>query len=72
MKKRVAEIHPQEKHEEKSAQIRGNEVKTILTQYKVKTGENLASIANKNNTTIKSLRQANNLAGNSVRSGTRL
>ncbi len=69
---RVAEVHPQEKHEEKSVQIRGNEVKTILTQYKVKTGENLASIANKNNTTIKSLRQTNNLAGNSVRSGTRL
>ena len=69
---RVAEIHPQEKHKEKSAQIRGNEVKTSLTQFKVKTGENLASIANKNNTTIKSLRQANNLAGNSVRSGTRL
>ena len=68
----VAEIHPQEKHEEKSARIRGNEVKTILTQYKVKTGENLTSIANKNNTTIKSLRLANNLAGNSVRSGTRL
>ena len=47
-------------------------VRPIPTQYKVKSGENLASIASKNNTTIKSLRQANHLASNSVRSGMRI
>lgn len=70
--KRAAEIRPQEKHEEKVAQTRQEAARTTLTQYKVKSGENLASIANRNYTTIKSLRQANHLASNSVRSGMRL
>lgn len=65
---RVAQIRPQEK----AAQIRGYAVRTVLTQYKVKSEKNLASIPNRNHTTIKSLRQANNFASNSVRSGTRL
>jgi membrane-bound lytic murein transglycosylase D len=69
---RVAALRPQEKHEEKAAQIREDTVKTTLAQYKVKSGENLASIANRNHTTIKTLRLANHLAGNSVRSGMRL
>ena len=69
---RVAELRHQEKHEERVAQIRQEVARTILSQYKVKSGENLASIASKNHTTIKSLRLANHLASNSVRSGMRL
>jgi membrane-bound lytic murein transglycosylase D len=68
---RVAVIRPQEKHEEKTAQTHMDAVRPIFAQYKVKSGDNLASIANRNNTTIKSLRQANYLASNS-RSGMRL
>jgi membrane-bound lytic murein transglycosylase D len=41
-------------------------------QYKVKSGDNLASIANRNNTTIQSLHQVNHLTRNSVNSGMRL
>jgi membrane-bound lytic murein transglycosylase D len=69
---RVAVIRPQEKYEEKAAQIRGDGVRTFFMQNKAKSGYNLASIANRNDTTNKSLRRANNLASNSVRSGTHL
>lgn len=70
---RVAYIRPQETHEEKPAQIRWDAAPRMLpTQYKVKYGDNLASIAGRNNTTIKTLRLANNLDSNSVRSGIRL
>ena len=69
---RVAVVRPQEMQEEKAVQTRMDEVRPIPTQYKVKSGENLASIASKNNTTIKSLRQANHLASNSMRSGMRI
>jgi membrane-bound lytic murein transglycosylase D len=68
----VAVIRQQEKHEEKAAQTRTDAARPILAQYKVKSGDNLASIANRNNTTIKSLRQVNHLASNTVRSGMRL
>jgi membrane-bound lytic murein transglycosylase D len=66
---RVAQIHHEEKHEERVTQIHREVARTILTQYKVKPGENLASIASKNHTTIKSIRQTNHLVSTSVRSG---
>ncbi len=70
---RVAELRHQEKHEEKVAPIPQEVAQsTTFTQYKVKSGENLTSIANKNHTTLKSLRLANHLVSNSVRSGMRL
>jgi membrane-bound lytic murein transglycosylase D len=69
---RVAQVHRQEKPEERVAQIRPEVTRTILNQYKVKSGENLAFIASKNQTTIKSIRQINHLASNSIRSGMRL
>ena len=69
---RVAKIRPQEKYEEKIAQIRQEGARITLTQYNVKSAENLAFFANRNNAKIKSLHQANYLAGNSVRLGKRL
>ena len=69
---RVAQVRHQEKPEERVAQIRQEVARTIVSQYKVKSGENLAFIASKNHTTIKSIRQINHLASNSVRSGMRL
>jgi membrane-bound lytic murein transglycosylase D len=51
------------------AQIRHDEIQTIPSQHKVKAGENLVSIADKNNTTPQSIRQANHLTSNSVHSG---
>jgi membrane-bound lytic murein transglycosylase D len=67
---RVAEpSYYQENHEERVAQTRLEAARTTLAQYKVKSGENLASVANRNRTTIKSFRQVNHLASNSVRSG---
>ena len=69
----VAYIRPQEMHQEKPVPTRWDVSPKILpTQYKVKYGDNLASIAYRNNTTIKTLRMANNLDSNSVRSGIRL
>ncbi len=51
------------------AQARHDEIQTIPSQHKVKVGESLASIADKNNTTAQSIRQANHLASNSIQSG---
>jgi len=51
------------------AQIRHDEIQTIPSQHKVKAGESLASIADKNNTTPQSIRQANHLASSSIHSG---
>lgn len=48
---------------------RHEQIQTIPSQHKVKVGENLASIANKNNTSISSIRQANHLSNNAVRTG---
>jgi membrane-bound lytic murein transglycosylase D len=56
-------------HAETIAQIRHDEPQTIPSQHKVKVGESLASIADKNNTTPQSIRQANHLASNSIHSG---
>jgi membrane-bound lytic murein transglycosylase D len=54
---------------ETMAQMRHAEIQTVPSQHKVKAGESLASIANKNNTTPQSIRQANHLASNSIHSG---
>jgi membrane-bound lytic murein transglycosylase D len=54
---------------ETMAQIRHDEIRTIPSQHKVKAGENLVSIADKNNTTPQSIRQANHLTSNSIHSG---
>ncbi|WP_343034376.1 lytic transglycosylase [Candidatus Methylobacter favarea] len=43
-----------------------------LRYYKVKAGESLLAVATRNHTTLKSIRQTNHLAGNTVRSGMRL
>jgi LysM domain. len=51
---------------------RKSSVKILHTLYKVKPGENLASIAIKNHTTMRSLRLANHLTSNSLRTGMRL
>ncbi|MEY3788315.1 MAG: hypothetical protein RLZ75_2522 [Pseudomonadota bacterium] len=58
--------HYPDKNEVKSGQTFE---KKITTLYKVKSGENLASVAIKNHTTIKSLRLANNLTTNKLHSG---
>lgn len=56
-------------HAEAMAQIRHDEIQTVPSQHKVKAGESLASIADKNNTTPQSIRQVNHLASNSIHSG---
>jgi membrane-bound lytic murein transglycosylase D len=70
--KRTTEPSYQEKYEAQATQLRGDRIRTNLVQYKVKSGDNLASIANRNNTTIQSLHQVNYLTRNSVNSGMRL
>jgi len=61
----------QARHEvEKAVKTRHEEAPVVIsTKYKVKAGENLASIASRNHTTIKSIREANHLTGSTVRSG---
>ena len=56
-------------HAETLAQIHHDEIQVIANQHKVKTGESLASIADKNNTTSQSIRQNNHLASNYIHSG---
>lgn len=56
-------------HDETAAQIRHEEIQTTSSQHKVKAGESLASIADRNNTTAQSIRQTNHLASNSIHSG---
>jgi membrane-bound lytic murein transglycosylase D len=71
----VAEIRPPEKHEEKVVRIAPREVavpRAVLVQYKVKSSENLAFVADRSHAAIKSPRQASYSAGSSVRSGGRL
>ncbi|MDD2724832.1 MAG: LysM peptidoglycan-binding domain-containing protein [Methylovulum sp.] len=52
-------------------EVRHEEILTtaISGRYKVKRGETLSIIANRNHTTIATLRQANHLSGNTVMSG---
>ena len=68
----VTEPRHQEKREEKVATLRSDAIRTSLAQYKVKSGDNLATIADKNNTTAQLLRETNHLASNAVRSGMHL
>jgi membrane-bound lytic murein transglycosylase D len=56
-------------HAETMAQIHQDQIKTITGQHKVKAGESLVSIADKNNTTPQSIRQANHLTSNAIHSG---
>ncbi|TAN70765.1 MAG: LysM peptidoglycan-binding domain-containing protein [Methylobacter sp.] len=56
-------------HAETAAQVRHDEIQTIPSQHKVKAGESLVSIADKNNTTPQSIRQVNHLTSNSIHSG---
>ena len=65
-------VRPPEKHEEKAVQSHKDEPKTVATQYTVKSGDNLAAIATRTHTTIKSLASANHLANNAVRVGMNL
>ncbi len=51
------------------AQARHDEIQAIPSQHKVKAGESLVSIADKNNTTPQSIRQVNHLTSNSIHSG---
>ncbi len=51
------------------AQARHDDIQTIPSQHKVKAGESLVSIADKNNTTPQSIRQVNHLTSNSIHSG---
>ncbi len=61
-----------QRNESKATEIKREDVHTIANRYKVKSGETLAMIAEKNHTTINNLRQANHLTSNSVRSGSTL
>ena len=54
---------------EKVAEARHEEEPVSTNRYKVKRGESLTTIASRTHTTIKSIRAANNLASNTVRSG---
>ncbi|MFI3157316.1 MAG: LysM peptidoglycan-binding domain-containing protein [Methylococcaceae bacterium] len=57
-------------HHETMAQVRHDQIQAAgSNQHKVKAGESLASIADKNKTTVKSIVQANHLASNAVHSG---
>ncbi|MGZ8240537.1 MAG: LysM peptidoglycan-binding domain-containing protein [Methylobacter sp.] len=62
----------QRQDKNKTGVITNNKVSAKPRYYKVKAGESLLSIATRNRTTIKSIRQANRLAGNTIRSGMRL
>lgn len=52
-----------------AAQNKRDEIQVNPTQHKVKAGESLALIADKNNTTVKSIRETNHLASNAIQSG---
>ncbi|MFU8787545.1 MAG: LysM peptidoglycan-binding domain-containing protein [Methylobacter sp.] len=62
-------IDKQRHHYESAAQTRPEQSQAAYGLHKVKPGETLSGIAYKNNTTVNSLREANHLAGNTVKSG---
>ncbi len=70
--KRTTEPRFQDKDQVQTAQLGSDRIRTNLAQYKVKSGDNLATIAYRNNTTVQSLRQTNHLTSNTVNSGMRL
>lgn len=66
----IVKAHAPEKHEEKPVQFaREDNARARLMPYKVKAGESLATIASKTNTTVRSLREINHLAGNTLHRG---
>ncbi len=56
-------------HAETVAHVQHNDSLTMPSQHKVKAGESLVSIADKNNTTPQTIRQVNHLTSNSIHSG---
>jgi membrane-bound lytic murein transglycosylase D len=56
-------------HDETLALARQEQMQVVSSQHKVKAGESLVSIADKNNTTPQSIRQANHLTSNAIHSG---
>ncbi len=56
-------------HHETKGQVHHDETLATSSLHKVKAGENLVSIADRNNTTPQAIRKANNLAANSIKSG---
>lgn len=61
----------QDRHEHETlAQRQHDEYASFTGRYKVRSGETLNSIASRNHTTVKALRQANHLAASSVNYGT--
>jgi len=61
--------YAQARHEsEKIPEPRHDQSRVEASQYKIKSGETLASIANRTRTTIHSIRQANHLVGTTIRS----
>lgn len=76
-KKRDAQLLAQSRREQQQqaeAEKRRiqEEYASFTGHYRVRPGETLSSIAGRHNTSIKALREANHLAGNSVNSGTNL
>jgi membrane-bound lytic murein transglycosylase D len=55
--------------EDRVAQHRYYEERLAQNKHKVRAGETLSSIASRNHTTVKAIRQANHLANNTIRTG---
>jgi peptidoglycan lytic transglycosylase D len=55
--------------EDRVAQHRYYEERLAQNKHKVRAGETLSLIASRNHTTVKAIRQANHLAGNTIRTG---
>ncbi len=72
VEEQIAEIYPQEKYLEKELPISEDVDRTILTQYKAKPVENLASFVNRKTAPIIPIRRTTYLANSSVRSEVRL
>ncbi len=69
LKRYKEERSSQSRHDsEKTTEVRLDESRIVTRQYKIKSGETLASIANRAHTTINSIRQANHLTGTTIRS----
>lgn len=63
-------VNKQRYYQETIAKTQAAPLQThIPGQYKVKAGDSLSIIADKNHTTVKSIRDSNHLAGNTVKSG---
>jgi len=63
------EVRIAENRRHEVAETRHQEIIQVSNRYRVRSGENLASIASRYHTTIQSIRQTNHLASSSVRSG---